>query len=140
MESLDDHFANHASTTVGLAVEVESASGSEGFFPGFAGVEGEIGVAVLIVAFEDSVVRCQFVVDKLDGVACLDVHGGRFESEHAGVCAELHLNGGGLSAANVEANQHQEGAASSCNGADDGAHEREEYHSTGIFDASISSE
>ena len=80
-------------------------------------------MAVLVVAFENSVVRSQFVVDELDGVAGLDVHGGGLEGEHAAVGAELHFNSGGLSAADVEADQHQEGAAGGCNGADDGAHE-----------------
>jgi hypothetical protein len=31
--SLNNHFANHASTTVGLAVVVVGASFREGFFP-----------------------------------------------------------------------------------------------------------
>ena len=54
LKSLNDHFADHASTAVGLAVEVVGASGGEGFLPGFAGVEGEVRVAVLVVAFENS--------------------------------------------------------------------------------------
>ena len=81
-------------------------------------------MAVLIVAFEDSVVRSQLVVDELDGVTGLDGHGGGLEGEHAGVGAELHFNSGSLCGTHIEADQHQEGAAGSCKSADDGAHEK----------------
>ena len=67
--SLNDHFANHAGTTVRLAVVVVCTGFGEGFLPGFAGIEGEIRVAELVMAFENGVVRSQFVVHKLDGVA-----------------------------------------------------------------------
>ena len=107
---------------MGLAVEVVGAGFREGLFPGFAGVESQIAVAVLIVAFKDGVVRSQLVVDELHRVTGLDVHGGGFEGQHSGISAELHFNGGGLCGTDIEADQHQDCAAGCCEGADDGAH------------------
>jgi len=123
---------------MGLAVEVVGAGVREGLFPGFAGVEGEVAVAVLIVALEHSVVRGQLVVDEFDGVTGLDGHGGGFESEHAGIGAELHFNSGGLCGTDIEADQHQDCAAGCCKGADDGAHKKalsipEDYAQIGVF-------
>ena len=80
-------------------------------------------MAVLVVAVEHGVVRSQLVVDELDGVTGLDGDGGGFEGEHAGVGAELDFDSGGLCSTDVQADQHQEGAAGSCKGAKDGPHE-----------------
>ena len=79
-------------------------------------------MAVLVVAVEHGVVGSQLVVDELDGVTGLDGDGGGFEGEHAGVGAELDFDGGGLCSTDVQADQHQEGAAGSCKGAKDGPH------------------
>ena len=108
---------------MGLAVVVKGASFGEGLFPGLAGVEGQVAVAVLVVTLEHSVMGGQLVVDELDGVTGLDRHGGGLEGQHAGVGAELDFNGGSLGSTDVQADQHQEGAAGSCKGAKDGPHE-----------------
>lgn len=121
-----------------LAIEIERAGFREGLFPGFAGVESQVSVAVLIVALEHSVVRGQFVVDEFDGVTGLNGHGGGLEGKHAGICAELHFNGGGLCGTDIEADQHQDCAAGCCKGADDGAHKEAlsiegDYAQIGVF-------
>ena len=79
-------------------------------------------MAQLIVALEDGVVRRQLVVDEFHGVTGTDSDGAGFEGKHAGVGAKLHFDGCSLSGTNVEADQHQEGAAGSCKGANHGPH------------------
>ena len=59
-----------------FAVIVECSGAGEGCFPGLSRSEGKVRVAVFIVTFEHSVVRCQLVVDKLDGIAGLNGDGG----------------------------------------------------------------
>ena len=93
-ESLDDYLTNHASTTVGLAIEIEGTCLTEGFFPRFAGGECQVGVAVLVVTFKDGVMGSHLVVDELDGVTGFDRDGTGLESQHSGICAKFHLNGG----------------------------------------------
>ena len=107
-ESLDDYLTNHASTTVGLAIEIEGTCLTEGFFPRFAGGECQVGVAVLVVTFKDGVMGSHLVVDELDGVTSFDRDGAGLESQHSGVCAKLHLNGGGTCGSNTHgAGQHK---------------------------------
>ena len=120
--SFNDDLANHACTPVWFAVEVVRSSFAEGFFPGFTWVEGQICVAVFVMALEYSVMGSQLVVDKLDGVACLDADGVRFKRQHSCVSAKFHFDSRCLSGADSEAEQHQERAASSCDFAKEGLH------------------
>lgn len=106
--SLDDHLTNHACAAMGLTVVVIGSSIVEGFLPGFSGCKGEVGMAVFVMAFKDSIVRSHLVVNELDGVTGFDGDGARFESEHAGIGTELHFNGGGVGCSHAKgAGQHE---------------------------------
>ena len=98
-------------------VVIKGAGFGEGFFLGFAGVEGQVSMAVLVITLEHSVVWGQFVVDELDCVTSLYGHGGGLEGQHAGVGAEFDFNGGSLCRSDVQADQNQKGATGSCEGA-----------------------
>ena len=102
---------------MGLAIEVVGASGGEGLFPGFAGGEGEVSMAELIVAVEHGVVGSHLVVDELDGVAGFDVHGAGLEGQHAGIGAKLHFNGRSVGGGNTKAKHENEGEAGGEKGA-----------------------
>ena len=52
------------------------------------------------MSIKHSVVRSKLVINELDRVTCLDVESVGLESQHSGVCAELHFNSGSIGCAN----------------------------------------